>query len=328
MKNQAGFKKIMGIGIVLLVLAGVSGYKLYLPGEKGITATGTVEVTLADIVPKTNGYMSELSIQVGDTVQADQVIARISRKDLKAQLLADEAALHRAELQLADYEKGARAQEIEQAKAEMASAQATYHKAKNDLQRYRVLFQDHAISAQLLDAVQASYDVAENSMLAAQSRESLVIEGTRPDIIEAQRAEVERLRAVIDVTRSDLADTVVSSPMNGVVLTKNFENGEYLSVGSAVATIGDLSDCWVKVYVSSEQLGRIQLNQPVNVHIDAYSDRTFAGTIKEISQNAEFTPRQSITQRERANLVFYVKVKLDNSDGVLKPGMPADVVIQ
>nr|WP_092069502.1 efflux RND transporter periplasmic adaptor subunit [Dendrosporobacter quercicolus]NSL47496.1 DenK [Dendrosporobacter quercicolus DSM 1736]SDL91873.1 HlyD family secretion protein [Dendrosporobacter quercicolus] len=328
MKNQAGLKKIMGIGIVLLVLAGVSGYKLYLPGEKGITATGTVEVTLADIVPKTNGYMSELSIQAGDTVQAGQVIARISRKDLKAQLLADEAALHRAELQLADYEKGARAQEIEQAKAEMASAQATYHKAKNDLKRYLVLFQDHAISAQQLDAVQASYDVAENSMLAAQSRKSLVVEGTRPDIIEAQRAEVERLRAVIDVTRSDLADTVVSSPMNGVVLTKNFENGEYLSVGSAVATIGDLSDCWVKVYVSSEQLGRIQLNQPVDVHIDAYSDRTFAGTIKEISQNAEFTPRQSITQRERANLVFYVKVKLDNSDGVFKPGMPADVVIQ
>jgi len=328
MNNKSVKRKIIVIGIVILALAGVIGYKLYLPKEKGITATGTVEITLADIVPKTNGYMSELSIQVGDTIKAGQVIAHISRNDLKAQLLADEAALSKAKVQLTDLEKGAREQEIQQVKAQMASAQATYDKAKSDLERYRALYRDDAIAAQQFDAAQASYDVAYNSLLAAQSQQSLVIEGNRPDVIEAQRAEVQRLQAVIDVTRSNLADTIVYSPINGVVLTKNFENGEYLNAGSAIATVGDLNDCWVKIYVSSEQLGLIRLNQPVNVHIDAYPDRIFAGTIKEISQNAEFTPRQSITQRERANLVFYVKVKIDNSEGILKPGMPADVVIQ
>jgi HlyD family secretion protein len=321
-------KKIIVIVIFLLASAAVLGYKLHQPKEKGITATGTVEVTLADIIPKTNGYMSQLMIRVGDSVQAGQVVAQIHRADLEAQVLADEAALSKARVQLTDLEKGSREQEIKQAKASRASAQATYEKAKNDLERYRILYQENAIAAQQFDTAQSSYDVAYNSLLVAQSQQSLVVEGNRPDVIEAQRVEVKRLQAVGEVTRATLADTVIYSPLNGIVLTKNFENGEYLTVGSALATVGDLNDCWVKIYVSSEELGLIQLGQPVEVHIDAYPNRIFAGTIKEISQNAEFTPRQSITKRERANLVFYVKVKIDNSEGILKPGMPADVVIQ
>lgn len=321
-------KKLIIIPVVFLVLAAVLGYRFYLPKEKGITATGTVEVTLADIIPKTNGYMSQLMIQVGDSVQAGQIVAQIHRADLEAQVLADEAALSKARVQLTDLEKGPREQEIEQAKASRASAQATYEKAKNDLERYRALYRENAISAQQFDTAKSSYDVAYNSLLAAQSQQSLVAEGNRPDVIEAQRAEVKRLQAVGDVNRATLADTIIYSPVNGVILTKNFENGEYLTVGSALATVGDLNDCWVKIYVSSEELGLIQLGQTVDVHIDAYPNRIFAGTIKEISQNAEFTPRQSITKRERANLVFYVKVKIDNSEGILKPGMPADVVIK
>jgi HlyD family secretion protein len=321
-------KKLVVVLVVFLTLACIAGYKLYLTKENGITATGTIEVTLADVVPKVNGYMSQLTIQVGDVVTAGQVIARISRPELEAQLLADQSTLAKAKVQLTDLEKGPRKQEIQQASANLAASQSVYGKAKADLERYRTLYQDGAIAAQQLDAAQSSYDVANNSLIAAQSQQSLLIEGTRPDTIEAQRMEVQHAQAVATATQAILADTVVTSPLNGVILTKNYENGEYVSPGSAIATIGDLNDCWVKIYVSSEQLGLIRLNQPVEVRVDAYPNRVFSGSIKEISQNAEFTPRQSITQRERANLVFYVKVKIDNAEGILKSGMPADVVIK
>ena len=182
--------------------------------------------------------------------------------------------------------------------------------------------------AQQLDTAQSSYDVANNSLLSAQAQQSLVTEGNRPDVIEAQRVEVLRTQALLAVTQATLKDTVVVSPLNGLILTKNYENGEYVSPGSAIATVGDTNDCWVKIYVASPQLGLLRMGQAVDVHIDAYPDRVFAGTIKEIGQNAEFTPRQSITQSERANMVFYVKVKIDNSEGILKPGMPADVIIR
>jgi len=321
-------KKLIAGLIVFILVAGAAGYKLYFSQETGITATGTIEVTLADVVPKISGYMTELKIDVGDTVKAGQVIAVISRPDLEDQMAVADASLAKAKIQLSDLEKGARPQEIEQAEASLAAAQGSYVKAKNDLDRYRRLYQDGAIATQQLDAAQSSYDVAYNTLVAAQAQQSLILAGNRPDVITAQRLEVQRSVAVLATAKDAAGDRVVVNPLNGVVLTKNYQNGEYVNPGSAIATIGDLNDCWVKIYVSSEQLGLIRLGQAVAVRIDAYPQRAFAGKIKEISQNAEFTPRQSITQRERDNLVFYVKVKIDNSQGILKPGMPADVVLK
>ncbi len=321
-------KKILVIVVVFFLLIAGAGYKLFLKQEKGFTATGTIEVTLADVVPKVNGYMSQLTIQVGDTVQVGQIIAHINKPELEAQLLADQSALAKAKAQLKDLEKGPRKDEIEQANANLAAAQSLYQKAQGDLERYRTLYSTGAIAAQQIDTIQSNYDVAYNSLLSARAQQRLLMEGNRPDVIEAQRLETERYQAIISVTKANLGDRDVVSPLNGVVLNKNYQNGEFVNPGSAIATIGDLNDCWVKVYISSEQLGLIKLGQSVDVKIDAYPDKVFAGNIKEISQNAEFTPRQSITQKERANLVFYVKVKIDNSEGILKPGMPADVVIQ
>lgn len=321
-------KKIVGIILILLVAAAGVGYKVLMKEEKGVTATGTIEVTIADVVPKLNGYMSELTIDVGDQVQVGQVIARIKRPDLESQLLADQSALAKANAQMRDLEKGPREQEKEQARANLAAAQSVYDKAKVDLERYRDLSHSGAIPQQQFDAAQSNYDVAYNSLIASKSKQSLVNEGNRPDVIEGQRMEVKRYEAIVALTQSALADTVVYSPLSGTVLTKNYENGEYLTPGSAITTIGDSNDCWVKIYISTQQLGLIKIDQTVNVMIDAYPGRVFPGVIREISQKAEFTPRQSITQRERANLVFYVKVKIDNSEGILKAGMPADVVIQ
>ncbi|MDT8903657.1 HlyD family secretion protein [Anaeroselena agilis] len=322
-------KRLIIVGaVVFLALAAIAGYKLYMAREDGITATGTIEVTRADVMPKVNGYLGELKIEAGDTVKTGQVIARIARPDLEAQLLRDESALVKAKVQLEDLEKGARSQERRETAASLASAQAVYDKAKSDLERYRALYNSGAISAQQLDAAQSSYEVAQSALVAARSRLSLVEEGNRPDTIEAQRIEVKRSQAIVAASRALLADTVVASPISGVVLTKNFENGEYINPGSAIATIGDMNDCRVKVYIASTQLGLIKVGQPVDVRVDSFPGRIFPGAIKEISQNAEFTPRQSITQRERANLVFAVKVKVDNAEGILKPGMPADVVIK
>lgn len=321
-------KKIVAIVLVLLVVAAGIGYEVVVKEEKGITATGTIEVTVADVVPKLNGYMTGLTIDVGDKVAVGQVIARIKRPDLESQLLADQSGLAKANAQMRDLVKGPRAQEQDQARANLAAAQSVYDKAKVDLERYRDLSSSGAIPRQQLDAAQSSYDVAYNSLLASRAQQSLINEGNRPDVIEGQRMEVKRAEAVVSLTQSALADTVVYSPLNGTVLTRNYVNGEYLNPGSAIATIGDPNDCWVKIYISTEQLGLIKLDQQVDVKIDAYPERNFLGIIKEISQKAEFTPRQSITKRERANLVFYVKVKIDNSEGILKAGMPADVVIQ
>ena len=320
--------KIIVLIVILVIAIGAAGYKLYNREPAGITATGTIEVTKVDITPKVSGYITQLKLKEGDALQAGQVVLYIARPDLKAQLLRDEAALTKAQAQLRDLEKGARSQELSQAIAAVGSAEAVFEKAEADLARYKVLYAQGAIATQQLDNARSSYEVAYHSLDSAKENEALVKEGNRPDTIEAQRIEVERNKAIVEASHTQIDDTVIASPLNGLVLTKNFEDGEYVNAGAAIATVGDMNDCWVKVYISSTQLGQIKVGQQADVVIDSFPDKVFMGTIKEISQNAEFTPRQSITQRERANLVFAVKVQIDNAEGILKPGMPADVVIK
>ena len=326
--NKKTKLKIALLVVVVAIVTGMAGYKLYGRAEKGITATGTIEVTKTDITPKVAGYLAELKIKEGDVVTIGQLVARIDRPDLQAQLLRDEAALARAKAQLRDLEQGARTQELQEAAANLAAAKSQAEKAKADFDRYSRLFRDGAISTQQLDNSRSTHEVAANNLLAAQSRYSLLQAGTRPETIEAQRLEVKRSQAVLASSQTQMADTGVASPLAGRVLSKNYEKGEFVNAGAAIATIGDMRDCWVKIYVATEQLGRIRLGQAAKVKIDAYPDRLFRGEIKEISQNAEYTPRQSITQRERANMVFAVKVKIDNAEEFMKPGLPADVVIE
>ena len=321
-------KKLLAVLLIIGILGAGASYKLLGQQERGITASGTIEITRADVTPKVAGYLQELAIREGDLVKAGQILAKVNRTDLEAQLLRDQAALAKAQAQLRDLESGSRQQEITEVRAGLASAQAQFEKAKTDLVRYQALFKDGAISAQQIDNAKSAYDVSYHALVAAQSRTRLVEEGSRPETIESQRQEVERSHAVVEASKSLLADTVLVSPLNGIVLTRSYEPGEFVNVGAAVATIGDMTDCWVKVYVPSTQLGLIRVGQPADVRVDSFPGKICPGQIKEISQNAEFNPRQSLTQRERANMVFAVKVKVNNAEMLLKPGMPADVVLQ
>ena len=319
-------KVVVAVAAISLVI-GAAAWKLWPSSAHMLKATGTIEVTRADTIPKINGYLSDLKVQAGDKVQAGQVIAIITRSDLEAQVIRDEAALARAAAQLRDLEAGSRVQERQELAATVASAQSVYDKAAADFARYQTLYEKGAVSAQQLDVARSSQDVAYNALVAAQQKLSLSEAGSRPETIEAQRLEVERSRAVLAASKTMLEDTVVKSPVSGLVLSKNYENGEYVNPGVAIITVGDMRDCWVKIYIPSTQLGRIAIGQQADVRVDAFPGRSFPGVIKEIAQQAEFTPRQSITPSERANLVFAVKIKLQNEEGILKPGMPADVTL-
>lgn len=321
-------KKYVALGLIFLILIGITVYKLHGRKETGITATGTVEVTKVDVAPKVNGYLDKLSVEAGDAVTDGQLIAKISRPDLESQLLRDEAALEKAVAQLNDLRKGTRDAELKVAAANLESSKAVLWKSQRDYQRLSSLYREGAISKQELDNCRSALDVAENSVRAAESQYNLARQGYRPDAIAAQVKEVERNQAIVAMSRSALADTALISPLNGIVLSKNYQNGEYVNAGSPVVTLGDLKDCWVKIYIASTQLGLIKTGQSADVRIDSFPNRVFKGTVKEISNTAEYTPRQSITQKERANMVFAVKVKINNVSGVLKPGMPADVILR
>lgn len=318
--------KVIILLLVVAAITGLAGYNYYQQQANSKLFTGTVEVTRADITTKSSGYMKDLRIKEGASVTKGELLAAIDRDDLQIALTRDAASLKKAQAQLADLEKGARPAERNEAAANTAAALAAFDKAAKDYERSQALYRAGAAARQQLDNAQAAYDASAAQLKAAEEKANLLEAGNREDQILAAREEVNRSAAVLQAAQSALADTLVYSPLDGLILTKNFEPGEYVSAGAAIATVADMSDCWVKIYVPSTDLGKITIGDSAAVMIDSRPGEKFAGHIKEISDTAEYTPRQSITKNERANMVFAVKIAIDNGENILKPGMPADVM--
>ncbi len=156
---------------------------------------------------------------------------------------------------------------------------------------------------------------------------ALLEAGPRPDAVAAARAQVAEARAALALARARLVETRLDSPLTGIVLRKNLEIGETATPGVPILTLMDPDDMWLRAYVSETDLGRVRLGQAATLTVDAYPARTFAGVVREIASEAEFTPKNVQTKKERVNLVYRVKIAVRNTAGVLKPGMPADARI-
>ncbi|MGQ9518364.1 MAG: HlyD family secretion protein, partial [Anaerolineae bacterium] len=117
------------------------------------------------------------------------------------------------------------------------------------------------------------------------------------------------------------------APIAGIVSSVVVHKGESALAGAVLMTISDLAHVRLTIYVPEAELGRVYLGQPAEVRVDAYPGRVFAGRVTYIAAQAEFTPRSVQTKEERVNMVFAVKIALENPEGILKPGMPADAVL-
>jgi HlyD family secretion protein len=119
----------------------------------------------------------------------------------------------------------------------------------------------------------------------------------------------------------------VFAPASGIVASKVVNAGEVVAAGTPLVIIIDLQALWLKVFIPEPEIGKLRLGLPAAVSVDAFPGRTFPASIVEISQKAEFTPKDVQTREERVKQVFAVKLAVDNADGALKPGMPADALI-
>ena len=129
------------------------------------------------------------------------------------------------------------------------------------------------------------------------------------------------------MSRLKLNYTVLSAPVSGVVLVRQAELGEVVSAGTPVVTIADVDHLWMRGYLNETDLGRVKWGQSATIHTDTFSDKTYQGRVSFISSQAEFTPKSVETHKERVTLVYRIKIDLDNPNHELKPGMPADAVI-
>jgi multidrug resistance efflux pump len=249
--------------------------------------------------------------------------------------------------------KGPRPQEIEAARAELDASQADYEVAKASLARVEQLIRSGVLSRQDYDNAKAAFDRAAGRRDAARQRLELLLAGTRTEEIEraerlyrqaaarrelvergarkeeidAARAQVERTRATLRAIETQLAELEVLSPADAFVEVLQVRPGDLINPSAAVATLVEVDRLWVRVYVPEPQLGHVQLGTEVKVQVDSFPDRGFTGRVEHIASRGEFTPRNVQTREEREHQVFAVRVRLDNSEGKLRAGMAADVII-
>jgi HlyD family secretion protein len=163
---------------------------------------------------------------------------------------------------------------------------------------------------------------------AAHDALQLLREGTRPERLRALEAEVASARAALAGTRSVAADLVLAAPVTGIVMSRNAEPGERLAPGQSALTIGQTAEPWVRVYLPTRALPTVREGQPAVARLDGFPSHPIAGRVVAISPKAEFTPRIALTEDERADLLFGVKVALSDTTGLLRPGLPATVELE
>lgn len=296
--------------------------------DNALRASGTVEVVEVDVAPMVPARVLRVWVEEGATVGAGDTVATLSLTTLPADIAGRRARLAAAEASLRDLRAGARPAEIEQAASQVAAAAADSARAARDLARARDLAARQVVSQQALDAARGAAEVAASRLAAARDALRLVREGARAERIRAAEAEVEAARATLEGARATAADLVLLSPVAGRVLSRHAEAGEVLPAGVPAATIGETARPWVRIYLPARVLAGVQPGTSARITVPGNDARAWAGRVTAISDRAEFTPRVALSEEERSDLLFGVKVEVADTSGTLKPGMPAEVELE
>ena len=274
--------------------------------EKEYDATGTFEATETTVFAEQNGTLLTFSVNEGDNIEANLEVGLIDTTQTWLKIQQLDATKKVYQSQKPDMER------------QIAATRQQLAKARLDEQRYRELVADGAAPSKMLDDAASQVKVLQRQLDAQ---------------ISAFNTQISTLNSQItstDVQKDQLFDQLrkchVVTPTKGTVLEKYVERGEFVSTGKPLFKIADTENMHLRAYVTSAQLQHIKLGQQVKAFAD-YGDnqrKEYEGTISWISSRSEFTPKTILTDDERADLVYAVKVAVKN-DGFIKIGMYGEV---
>jgi HlyD family secretion protein len=319
---------------------------LVVEGQEVRTGQPLVKFDIAELQTQFSQAQARVEQQRARLVRLE----RGARPEEKAQA---RAATETARATLEAVRNGPRPEEIAQARASVAAAGAEVNSAEAEFKRMERLRETGDISRQDFDIAKFRYDnvrarleaekerlglllsgsrkedirAAEERFKQAQEAENLVLAGPRSEEIADARAQLTEAMARVEQIKVQLAEGEVAAPANSVVEVVSVRPGDLLTPNQPVARLLERDQIWVRIYVPEPQLGLVKVGQRAKIVVDTFPKEPFDGTIEQINSEGEFTPRNIQSRDERAHQVFGVKVRIDNREGKLKPGMAADVTI-
>jgi HlyD family secretion protein len=320
-------RRILLVVIVVVAVAGLVYYLLTRNKEEEaniIKVSGNIEATEVDVGFKVAGRVVSRFFEEGDWIDQGKVLAKLDDEDLRSRLEVARATLMSAQARLGKLLAGSRPEEIRQAEANLHQAQFDLRNKQTQYERMKGLYERGVISKEAFDNAETGFKVAQAAVQVASESYQLVKEGPRKEDIEDARAQVDQARASVKLNETQLSYTTLYSPISGVVLVKSGEIGEVVNPGTSILTLADVENIWLKAYIPETDLSKVKWGQDVIVTTDLRPQKKYRGRISFISSQAEFTPKQIQTEKERVTLVYRIKVDIPNKDRELKPGMPAD----
>lgn len=293
-------KTMPRIPTALIALLLVGGCR----GGDHTNPSGTFEAVTVDISAKVPGQLLQVRPHEGDRVALGDTLLVVDSELIRLQGAEAEASL-----------MGVAARRAA-AVAEKAQVSRSLKLAQLTFERLSTMGEKGSATTQQVDEARAQTDILSRKVAAAEQN------------IVALDAEATRLRAVLDLRERQQSDCVVVAPTAGTVLLRTAEPGEMTSPGLTALRLADLRQLELRFYLAETELGLVSLGQVMPVLVDAFPGRTFNGTVTWISSEAEFTPKNAQTRDARAQLVYAVKLKVDNPDGDLAIGMPGEVVTE
>lgn len=324
-------KILIAASVLAVALAGVgfawSGLRQH-KGVRELTLYGNVDLRQIDLAFNNSERIQTITVQEGDRVHTGQVLARLDAERLQPQFDEAEAQVDAQSQVVARLHRGSRPEEIEQARANLASARADAVNARQQYERLELLFNSsagRAASQQDLDNAKSAFDVATAKVVVNQKALDLAVAGPRSEDISQAQAQLRAGEAHVQLLHKQLADSELVAPANAVVRSRLMEPGEIATPQRPVFSLAVVDPKWVRTYVPESDLGKVHPGMAAKVSADSFPNRQFAGWVGFISPVAEFTPRTVQTTELRTSLVYEVRVFVKDSTDELRLGMPATV---
>ena len=272
--------------------------------NESLTGAGVLEGTEIVLSSQMTGTLLSLHVEEGASVERSDLIAEIETETLHLQGEQIQGMLQELEFNISNSKTA-----ISQAKTQFENVSKRY-------ERIKALFESKSATQQQMDDIETQYQTSQDNLTKVKNTYNSLL---------ARKKQVE---ANLKLNQKRIEDGRITSPISGIVIDKFVEPGEFVAMGSPLVILADLSALWIKLYIKEDQLGFVRLGARAEIKINTYPDKSFPGKVVWISPKAEFTTKNVQTKEARADLVYAIKISVPNESGILKIGMPADIVLK
>lgn len=286
---------------------------------------GTIELTETLVAPVEGERLVARPVKEGDRVKAGDLLAKLDTSLLETEEARLKAEVAVRDARLREMTAGFRIEEIKEARARKESIEARRALAQAERARAEKLLASGAGSQAAVDRARAEEEAATRDAESAGARLALLEAGERSQARDRARSDLDAARSALDLIHQRIERMSLRAPADAVVLDTYYEPGEVVPAGRPVVKLGDAAAPYVDIYVAPADLSALSIGSRLPVKVDGFTGRTFEGRVRELGAEAEFTPRAILTPRERARLVYRVRVGVEDGKGELRPGVPAEV---